>query len=292
MRTPVPAVKNFVTAELVVDDESNKPNDTEPGGGTLDFGEDEEETQEDKVGDELIRSMRLDPDIYGVDDQPDLDALIDIYGQEPDDTQDDNQDDEDPQQAWLAESGYDAQFTPPWAPVPTAVGKKWIEKSPDAQIDIVFPTVYEEDRTAKLKDLGTANGLGVISHQRMSEQMAKELGFEQYEYTDEMRQIQIDAKTISPTTVGVADDVASGVLGLNVGPGGKITPKKGLNVGPGGGSTGPAGQIINAPAPGMATERGSKTAATGKGQRAELSGDSTRAFRRDQGSKSSATQPN
>lgn len=272
MRTPVPPVEeNFVTAEIVA---------------------------EDSVGRSLIHNMGLDPDIYDVDNQPGLDDLIDIYGQgdePPDDNQGDDELDQDPydnpQRAWLAESGYDSQEIAPWAPVPTAIGKKWVENSPDAQIDIVFPTVYEEDRTAKLKDLGTANGLGVISHQRMAEQMAKELGFEQYEYADEMVQVQQEEKTIGPTAIGVADDIATGVLGLNVGAGGKITPRKGVNPGPGGGSTGPAGQTINAPAPAMATDRG-KLPASSTGHRSELSGDSSRDFRRDQRSKSSATQPN
>ncbi len=79
----------------------------------------------------------------------------------------------------------------PWAPLPLRQARKYIQDNPDAQVEIIFPTVYEEDRAAMMKDLATAQSVGAITHRRMSEQMAKELGQEQYDYDTEQEEIKL-----------------------------------------------------------------------------------------------------
>jgi hypothetical protein len=248
-RTPVPVEGTIpvVTAEIISEEEANRRNDTQPGGGTFDYGERTAEILSDTDLD-LARRLGLDIDTLE-------DPLQDLYDQ-PDEEEPPQDDEEEPDDSEFMSEAYDVQFVPPWSPVPTSVGKKWVQKHPDAQVDVVFPTVYEEDRTAKIKDLGTAQGLDYISHQRAADQAAKELGFERYDYAEEQDQIKVEAKSIPQPALGVADDIASAVVGLPVGPGGKITPKAAgkAPVGPGGGSTGPAGSVVGAPAPGMASE--------------------------------------
>ncbi len=105
---------------------------------------------------------------------------------------------------------YDKQDTPPWTPVPLQVARDWLKDHEDGAFNTVFPTVYEEDRSTKLKDLGTAQALGVITHQRMSEQMAKELGIEQYDYQEELRQIEQEKATLPPDIVSATDELLIG----------------------------------------------------------------------------------
>jgi hypothetical protein len=76
----------------------------------------------------------------------------------------------------------------PWAPMPLERARTFAREH-DAQIEVFFPTVYEEDRTAKLADLTTAQTVRAIAHRRMSEQMARELGFEHYDYDEEQAEI-------------------------------------------------------------------------------------------------------
>ena len=102
----------------------------------------------------------------------------------------------------------DASDSAPWSPVPTSIAREFVRDNEDAQLEVVFPTVYEEDRTAKLKDLITAQAAGSITHQRMSEQVAKELGFEEYDYTDELDAIEEEMKNLPKTILGVADQIA------------------------------------------------------------------------------------
>lgn len=77
----------------------------------------------------------------------------------------------------------------PWTPVPLGPAKDFIRDHPDADIEFNFPTVFEEDRSAKVKDLLAGNASGFISHRRTSEQYAKEMGFEQYDYDTEQAEI-------------------------------------------------------------------------------------------------------
>jgi hypothetical protein len=270
--------RRVVQAELVDEDEANiSPQDTEPHGGTHEVPDQVSEHQW-VPGDPFYDDQR---DPFAYDPSEDLDRPDDERGDE-DHYSDYTAEDERQKkvQAFLVESGYDAQFVPPWSPVPTALGKAFITQNRDAQIDIVFPTVYEEDRTAKIKDLATAQALETITHHRMSEQIAKEMGFENYEYDEEQEQIKDEKKqsevgSTATAGVGIADDLASTTIGLDVGPGGEITPKKrGSNFGPGGGSTGP--QPIGAPAPSMAAEDSGK-------KRGELSNASTAQWKKYQG---------
>ncbi len=102
----------------------------------------------------------------------------------------------------------------PWTPVPVRQARQFIKDHPEAAIDVVFPTVYEEDRSAKLKDLGTAQALGSISHRRMSEMMAKELGVDPYVYNEEMEQIEQENPPIDPAKkLGSGDQVVKNILG-------------------------------------------------------------------------------
>ncbi len=104
----------------------------------------------------------------------------------------------------------------PWTPLPLRPTRVFLEENPDAQVEIIFPTVYEEDRSKKIQDLATAEGLKVISHRRMSEQMAKELQQEQYDYDEEQEDIQLHP---SPVTGALASAVVGQGLGLGT-PGG------------------------------------------------------------------------
>jgi hypothetical protein len=101
----------------------------------------------------------------------------------------------------LAEAAaYDRQDTPPWAPPdPGAVARQFVQVHPDAQLELVFPTVFEEDRSAKLADLITAESAGTISHHRMAQQAAQELGFSQYDYAAEQEQIARARQALTPT---------------------------------------------------------------------------------------------
>lgn len=148
----------------------------------------------------------------------------------------------------------------PWSPVPVGPGRAYVRASPEAKIDIVFPTVYEEDRSAKLKDLATAQAVGSISHQRMSEQMAKELGFEQYSYTEELRQIQIEMKKLPKELLGATDEIAGAPNASPVQPPAQATRMQ-----------------VGAPTPGLANDDPAASM-----HRADLSGDSAHDFRHQQ----------
>jgi len=199
-----------------------------------------------------------------------------------------------------------------WTPVPTKLARQFVKSHPEAAIQVEFPTVYEEDRSAKLKDLGTAQALGAISHRRMSEMMAKELGVDPYSYPDEMDQIKEENPPIDPAkNLGSGDKVIAGMLGPLAG-----TPPKAAGGG-GGGFPAPArpdvgggfpGGDVGAPSPfggppsGTAGERGEDTATplgvrgpapvTGRdpgfatpedgGKRTQLSGPVQAEFRRQQ----------
>lgn len=77
----------------------------------------------------------------------------------------------------------------PWSPVPLEPARKFIKENPDAAIEVNFPTVFEEDRSAKIGDLIKGDLAGFISHRRAAEQYAKEMGFEQFDYDDEQTEI-------------------------------------------------------------------------------------------------------
>lgn len=62
----------------------------------------------------------------------------------------------------------------------------------DADPDWIFPTIYEEDRGAKLSDLYSAKGMAVISQRTMAEQVAAEFAITDYDYDDEQAEIAIE----------------------------------------------------------------------------------------------------
>lgn len=59
----------------------------------------------------------------------------------------------------------------------------------DTAIEFQFPEIASEDRTAKLADLKAVKDDGTITHRRYSIAAAKEMGFEDYDYQDEMDEI-------------------------------------------------------------------------------------------------------
>jgi len=116
--------------------------------------------------------------------------------------------------AALAEAIAD-EHEPAWAPPdPATVARDFIRRNPDAQVEIIWPTVYEEDRSSKIADLVNAEGVGVISHERAAEQVAKELGFAQYDYAAEQEQIAREKKIRTLTPTPDADDADAAVEGL------------------------------------------------------------------------------
>ena len=80
-----------------------------------------------------------------------------------------------------------------------------------------------------LEDLATAQAVGAITHRRMAEQMAKELGFDDYDYVTELDAIKKEQQTIPPDILGVADAVA----GAPSKPGGNPAPPGGWVPAPG-----------------------------------------------------------
>jgi len=90
----------------------------------------------------------------------------------------------------LDSNAYEGPVDAPWSPVETGLATKYLREHPDARLTLLWPSAWEEDRTKKLQDLALAETLGAISHQRMSEQMATELNFQDdYSYDDEMETI-------------------------------------------------------------------------------------------------------
>jgi hypothetical protein len=66
---------------------------------------------------------------------------------------------------------------------------------PDTEVEFNFPELIMEDRTKKLQDLQLAYQEKVISHQRMSEIMAKELNISTYDYDEEQKVISQEQMT-------------------------------------------------------------------------------------------------
>ncbi|HCW08355.1 MAG TPA: hypothetical protein DGG95_13425, partial [Cytophagales bacterium] len=60
----------------------------------------------------------------------------------------------------------------------------------EAEIEVTFPEVITQDRSAKLKDLATAEEMQWISHSRAAEIAAKELGISKYDWELEKSEIE------------------------------------------------------------------------------------------------------
>lgn len=84
---------------------------------------------------------------------------------------------------------------PEWSPVPLSRAREFLAKHEDAQVEFIFPSVYEEDRTRKLQDLSFLEQTKVITHRRFSEQSAKEIGIENYDFDEEQEQIEEEQAT-------------------------------------------------------------------------------------------------
>jgi hypothetical protein len=165
---------------------------------------------------------------------------------------------------WPREELLEAMPVAPWVPTPLKSVREYIREDPSAQIEIGFPEVFDEDRTAKITDLGTANELKVITHKRMAEAIAKELDFEQYDYAEEMEEIEKeqDNPLLKPPELGSGDALADSLFGGSS-PGAQ-----------------PARERPTLPA----LPEGTRThlAAPAQPKRAQLSGDNTAKFRRQQ----------
>ncbi len=149
----------------------------------------------------------------------------------------------------------------PWSPLPTAVVRQYLKTNPKAALGITFPTVFEEDRSKKLQDLGFAQGLDYISHRRAAEQAAQELGQEDYAYDTEMTEIQKEqGESFLTSPLGAADSLAMKMVGLT-------PPGQGTN----GAGRGGGGSLTPAVTPADNLQR-----------RDQVSGDSTAEFRRSQ----------
>lgn len=115
----------------------------------------------------------------------------------------------------------------PWSPVPLKQARDWLRADETRKVNFVFPTVFEEDRSTKIKDISTAQGLDYISHQRAAEMVAQEMEVENFDWLAEMEKIQTERKQF-----------------------GDVLPAPGAGLG--GSKMG--GITIGAPAPGLAAE--------------------------------------
>jgi hypothetical protein len=102
----------------------------------------------------------------------------------------------------------DATKDAPYQRLPLAIARERIQLDETWNLDTIFPEVYEEDRTTKMKDLATAQAVGAITHRRMAEQMAKELGFDDYDYDSEIQEIMKEQSELPQSILGVADALA------------------------------------------------------------------------------------
>jgi hypothetical protein len=93
----------------------------------------------------------------------------------------------------------------PWTPVPLKAARDFIDADETRALEMVFPTVYEEDRTAKIKDLATAQGLDYASHRWTAEQVAQELGREEFDYDAELDEIRKERVTLPPPEVAATN---------------------------------------------------------------------------------------
>jgi hypothetical protein len=142
----------------------------------------------------------------------------------------------------------------------------------DVDHEFILPELAKEDRSAKLKDLSTAEGMGWISKQTAATSAAAELGFTTYDFDEEMELIaaEFDLATdeedgdpaqggkirrpmilaslrqtpkLDPTKAQAVDDEPAGVL---VGPGGAQIQGQKI-AGAGGDADDPAAAVPVAP---------------------------------------------
>lgn len=142
----------------------------------------------------------LPPGMLAAAEEADLEEAAEYFD-------DEEEDDEDLEEA----ESYGADIEPSWSPVPLAKARAFLRANPSAQIDLVFPESYAEDRSAKLKDILTAEASGVLSHHRAADMIAVEFGLE-YDYDSEMAAIRQE-KAKYPDILGAGDALASRIAG-------------------------------------------------------------------------------
>jgi hypothetical protein len=88
----------------------------------------------------------------------------------------------------------------------------------DAEIEVSFPELITQDRTAKLKDLAMAEQLGWISKERAAEIAAKEFDITKYDYLTEQQRIKAAGQDQAPVADGEASPLTAppGVQGNDV----------------------------------------------------------------------------
>jgi len=86
----------------------------------------------------------------------------------------------------------------PWTSVPLKQARDFINADDTRALNILFPAVHQEDRTAKIKDIITAQGVDYLSHARSARMVAQEFEVENYEYDTEMETIKVERTTLPP----------------------------------------------------------------------------------------------
>src|SRR3989442_6525397 len=154
----------------------------------------------------LAEALR-DPDVVAFSESEDETRLIDLrtVGDDNADDDEDHEDHEDGDPYEVADEDDGASTPAQWAGVNVRQARQFIADHPEAAVDIVFPTAYEEDRSAKIKDIGTAQSLGYVSHKRAAAMVALALGISDFKYEAEMEQVADEEPPIDP-----AKDLASG----------------------------------------------------------------------------------
>jgi hypothetical protein len=74
----------------------------------------------------------------------------------------------------------------------------------NARLEITFPEIITQDRSAKLKDLALAESQGWITKHRAAEIAAKELGISDYDYEDEQLEINSSAPVAAEPDPSIA----------------------------------------------------------------------------------------
>jgi hypothetical protein len=74
----------------------------------------------------------------------------------------------------------------------------------DCSVEVTFPEIITQDRSAKIKDLMIAQTQGWISKERAAEISAKEFGLTDYEYEEEQRVVAKEPPAPAPLTAGAA----------------------------------------------------------------------------------------
>lgn len=115
----------------------------------------------------------------------------------------------------------------PWSPVPMWVGRRMRQERPETGCEFIFPTVFEENRSEKIADLGAARQENWITHRRAAEQGVKELGFDAYDYDEEQNAIAMEKKAgVGVPQLGQGDALARSLGAPDGSPGPPVTRRR------------------------------------------------------------------